>query len=470
LRAQDLLKPALATISTLLSLLFLAVPSQAQFCSSPPATNCRANSHTTLSASQYPYTEDIVPTLSSGSTLTGPSYTWTVLEGGCSDLGGNNLNGSQTFNALLRAQVKVSSTTAPAGSLYAVQLIVDGQQHGWFVRRLRGFYPQDDVFASTIQNVAAGNHSFQVQAQLLSAGQATFVNTYITAQGAPATYPSAQSVNGSQVTLLTTHYQPVTDVLTFTNNVAVDLAVQGYFQIDSGSIGQTLNLAAFLDGVRQTPITYAGIPPYLYDGINVITVLTGVQPGSHTLSLNVVTNGYSTQFSNRAIEFVAFPATTYSALVSSSILKQVNSGTTESQPAYLDTSCGLWTKLLEGSIPADAANGTWYNQVYEGYIHLPGNVSGSSWSQVSWETFFPGAGTDGGGREFQALNYVDGIYLFGDTGLFSQVNNSETIRFWARKVNPTCSAQYNGQQGSVDVTDRYFWVRHVPLGGGCLYN
>jgi hypothetical protein len=151
-------------------------------------------------------------------------------------------------------------------------------------------------------------------------------------------------------------------------------------------------------------------------------------------------------------------------------LVPVDSATAGPQPTYLDTNCGLWTKLLEGSIPADSTNGQWYNQIYEGYIHLPGSVTGSSWSQVSWETFFPAAGTDGGGREFQALNYADGVYLFGDTGLFTQTTNPETIRFWARKVNGTCSPMYNGQQGTVGVTDRYFWVRHVPLGGGCLYN
>jgi hypothetical protein len=98
------------------------------------------------------------------------------------------LNGTQAFTALLRVHVPISSTTAAVGARYEVQLVVDGQQYGWYVRRLRGKYPQFDQMMATSRGpsgtgLSAGPHSYTVQARLLDAGTMTLNGTWSAAFG-----------------------------------------------------------------------------------------------------------------------------------------------------------------------------------------------------------------------------------------------------------------------------------------------
>jgi hypothetical protein len=445
---------------SLVVLLLAAAPAAGQFCGTP--TNCRVNGHNTYNETDFPYTEDIVfgPTqpISDPLVLFGPTFAWTTIQTGCDAIGRFNLNGTQPFNALLRVQVGINSATAAPGARYEVQLIVDGQQRGWYVRRLRGVYPQLDVFAASVQGLSAGKHQFSVQARLLDSGSITLSNTYMTAQGSPTTYPSIQSVASGLITIQSVFYQPVTNTVTFTNSSAVDLAIQGYFQINSATQGQHILIAPFLDGTRYFPRGVVGIPPYLYDGANVLHVIRNVQPGTHTLDLRVVTNNYPVSFSNRAVEFVAFPASTPSVFLSDMSGTQtfVSTSTTEPQPGVFVDGCGNWTKLAESTIPVDPT-APW-NQLYQGFIRFPGGVSGSRYGQLIFETIIGSAVTDGGGRIIEVPLSQDGAYIFGDTMHFADSINSETVRMWARKVNPC-----GGSPGSFFVSDRYFWVKHIPI-------
>ncbi len=196
----------------------------------------------------------------------------------------------------------------------------------------------------------------------------------------------------------------------------------------------------------------------------------------------VDTSGYNVNFSLRNIEFVGFPATTYYALTSSTSLTAVQSNTLQSQPGHLEHNCGLWSKLLEATIPADSADGPYYNTMLEGYIHYPGTTADYTapvtLGQLAFEAVFPdNGGTDARvrGIEVPLTNagagspYPDGNYQFGDIGFFAEAN-TETIRLWARKVNTSCNPALNGQQGAFNVSDRYFWVRHIPSAGACLFH
>jgi hypothetical protein len=445
---------------------FLLTPASAWAlgqCTSP-ATSCLTNGHHTFTATDYPYTEDIsggTPVLDP-ITLTGLASTFTEIEGGCVDIGGLNLNGTQAFNALLRAMVQVQSTTAAPGARYEVQLVVDGVEYGWYVRRLRGKYPQFDVYTGTAPALPAGSHAYTVVARLLDAGTITLSNTYTSAFGSPVTNPSVKSVDGSQISISNTFYQPVTDTVSFTNSQPVDFVIQGYFQVNSGTAGQTINIAPFLDGVRQAPITTIAVPPYLYEGANFLSVLPNVAAGSHTLVWEVVTNLNTTVFSNRAIDGVAFPASTYQLLAQSTSALTVQSQASPigPQPTYLDTACGYWTNILSGTIAADSSS---YNQVYEGFVNFTGASTGSSsYGQLWWETYFtsPPAGTDGGNHGIEIVPFAGGVYLVGDTMDFAE-NGVETVNLWARKVNPFCSSV--GGFGTFDVGSRFFWVRHTPI-------
>jgi len=461
---------------TLLFLGALVVASPDRAAAQCSGTHCQSAGHNNLSASAWPFTEDIFqtgPTLPPIS-LSGPSTAWTVIETGCQDppLSGQNLRATGSFNALLRAQVTIGSATAAAGARYEVQLLVDGSPVAWYTRRLRGVYPQVDVFASTAQNVTAGNHSFSVQARLVDSGTLSLGNVYITASGVPTTYPSLKTTNGGTLTLANLFMKPVTDTLSFTTTESLDLVVQGYFQINSGTSLQPISVAPFLDGVRQLPVTVVAVPPVLYDAVNVLAVIPDVPAGNHTLTLEVITGGNSTTFQFRNVEFVSFPAGSYKVMQTSTTAVTVDSATTGTQPdpAALDTACGKWTKLLEGTIPPNPTFGS-YSQTYEGYLKLTGVSSGPTWAQLAFETAFfaTSAFTDGGGRQLAVAPYADGAYIFGSTATFADPNNTETIQMWARKVNPSCYPPNNGMQGSFGVADRYFWVKHVTLGGACLY-
>jgi len=439
-------------------------------------TRCRAKGHHTVAASAFPYTEDIVSGASDTPvpdplTLTGPAASFTEIQGGCVALGGVNLNGTQPFNALLRAMVQVQSATAAPGARYMVELAVDGQPWGQYLRRLRGKVPQFDLFTATATNLAAGGHSFTVLAALLDPGTITLSGTYASAFGSPVTYPSVRSAGGAELTLDGLFYQPVTDTVSFSNSQPVDFVVQGYFEVDSAAAGQTINLAPFLDGVRQQPLATIAVPPYLAEGVNFLSVLPAVPAGSHLLEWRAATGGNSVVFSNRAIDGVAFPESTYQVLAqdSSPLTVQSRPRPIGPQPRLLDTVCGHWTRLLSGTI---AAHDGVYNTLYEGFVGLTGAQTGaSSYGQLWFETYFPdlpGIATDGGTRGFTVTGYGDGVYIVGDAMDWA-APHTEVIDLWARKVNPVCSTV--GGYGTFDVGNRFIWVRHIPIRPAtCIYN
>lgn len=439
-------------------------------------TRCRAQGHHTVAASAFPYTEDIVSGASDTPipdplTLTGPAAAFTEIEGGCAALGGVNLTGTQPFNALLRAMVQVQSTTAAPGARYMVELAVDGQPWGQYLRRLRGKVPQFDLFTATATNLAAGGHSFTVLAALLDPGTITVSGTYASAFGSPVTYPSVRNVDSTGLTLGGVFYQPVTATVSFSNSQPVDFVVQGSFEVDSAAAGQTIDLAPFLDGVRQEPQATIAVPPYLAEGVNFLSVLPAVPAGSHTLEWRVATDGTSMVFSNRAIDGVAFPESTYQVLAqdSSPVTVQSRPHPIGPQPQVLDSVCGHWTRLLSGTI---AAHDGVYNTLYEGFVELTGAQTGaSSYGQLWFETYFPdlpGIATDGGTRGFTVASYGDGVYIVGDA-MDWDAPHTEVINLWARKVNPVCSSV--GGYGTFDVGNRFIWVRHIPIRPAtCIYN
>ncbi len=439
-------------------------------------TRCRAKGHHTVAASAFPYTEDIVggafdTPVPDPLTLTGPAASLTEIQGGCAALGGVNLNGTQPFNALLRAMVQVQSATAAPGARYLVELAVDGQPWGLYLRRLRDKVPQFELFTATATNLAAGGHSFTVLAGLLDPGTITLSGTYASAFGSPAAYPAVRSVDGAELMLASVYYQPVTDTVSFSNSQPVDFVVQGAFEIDSAAAGQPINLAPFLDGVRQQPVATVAVPPVLAEGVNFLSVLPAVPAGSHTLEWLATTGGNAVVFSNRVIDGVAFPESTYQVLArdSSPLTVQSRPNPIGPQPQYLDSVCGNWTLLLSGSI---AAHDGVYNTLYEGFVGLMGAQTGaSSYGQFWFETYFPdlpGIATDGGTRGFTVGSYGDGVYVVGDA-MDWDAPHTEVINLWARKVNPVCSSV--GGYGTFDVGNRFIWVRHIPIRPAtCIYN
>jgi hypothetical protein len=132
-----------------------------------------------------------------------------------------------------------------------------------------------------------------------------------------------------------------------------------------------MDLAPFMDGHRQAPIATIGIPQNGYEGVNFLSVLPNVPTGTHTLEWRVDTHGKTTLFSNRAIDGVAFPASSYEIFPQSTGTLTVLSNT--QPPHESGNGCGNFTQLLTGTIPVD---GSAYNTIYEGFVQLTGAQTG----------------------------------------------------------------------------------------------
>jgi hypothetical protein len=404
------------------------------------------------------------------------------------------MNSSQPFNATLRATVLIASATAAVGARYSVQLRIDGVEHGWYLRRLRGNYPYSEYFEGTVQNVPAGNHIFSVAMNMIDTGTITVGGTYVTAQGSPATYPSAKTVGSGQTTL-TTAWSNIGNSSTFTSTGPVDLTLQGYLQVDTmtSSTPDRIYWGFSLDGQPPLRTPMVGIQQAAdpINGYNLLDYLYNVPPGTHTLSLMARTNnsGNTAVIELPQLEFVGFPADTQfnSQFVPGQELGNqltVSTQTSEVQPTecLINADFGKWTKLLEYAVPY--VNGA-YNWSLDGYVQLLGNVTGGGIpvGDVSFEFVEPNGcrinrcfcpnpdpscfGGDAGFTNFQISTIPDGLSIYGD-GMAIGTGSPITFRLYIRKREGgggTCGTE----PCTFQVGDRYMTVRYVPF-DNCYYN
>jgi hypothetical protein len=195
-------------------------------------TDCYNKNHHAGATGSYPYNEDFTvastvdhPNLpcSAGTdqfgqlTLPGqycgiPCTTdnYCTIDYKCVNATGNlNFTGTAPFNATLRGYFQVNGATAAEGTPYNVRLLVDGNDYGTYRKVLRGNYPYGEPFEGSAQNLPAGNHTFSLQVQLLT-GQMTIQYPWMTAQGAPASFPSKKAQLSTAQTL-TTAYSIISD-------------------------------------------------------------------------------------------------------------------------------------------------------------------------------------------------------------------------------------------------------------------
>ena len=220
-------------------------------------SGCRSNGHHSLDAGPYPYTEDIagpgkvpcstpltVPGVNCGQQITADGFSTVNYRCTSSSVGGN-VNGSDPFNVLLRAYFSIEpATTAPVGAQYEVKLLVDNVEHGWYIRRLRGNYPYGESFEGSAQGLTAGDHTFSVVVKLASGtpGSMSLKGSWMTAQGAPAAFPSGKVATTTSPITITSTWSAVSNTLAFTTTEATDIALQGYFSLTAGTANETSSL------------------------------------------------------------------------------------------------------------------------------------------------------------------------------------------------------------------------------------
>lgn len=264
------------------------------------------------------FTEDFavsnLPAIPQGACCT--SY-HTVVEG-CPSRGYVNITNTVATNLVMRGWLQIgSATTAPAGSEFAVRFIVDSTVRGEYVRKITGNFPQGEEFNAIYPNLAAGSHQVRMQLWLIDnpGTSITVTQAFISAQGVPATLPAGTTANGATATIDNT-WRQISDTLTFTNSVAVNLFTQGYVQFNGGPSGEHIAFSFSLDGANAQHTIEVAVPPSFPSGINLFDHYlyepgyVAVPPGTHTLTMWAVNRDSSTAATIqwRQIEFMALTA------------------------------------------------------------------------------------------------------------------------------------------------------------------
>jgi hypothetical protein len=363
---------------------------------------------------------------------------------------------------------------------------VDGFDYGTYRKVLRGNYPYGEAFESSAQNLSASDHTFSVAVRL-DTGAMTIELPWMTANGAPTTYPSARAPLSSSLSVGTT-WTKISDpanTITFSNTVPIDIALQGYFQLNGGTQGDNISITYSLDCQPYQRTGLVAIPATLPDGVNFLDYLYNVAPGTHTLEAFAKTGQQTATLGARDIEFVSYPSdfginTRFVPGASASDTKTVSTATTEPQPLTgWMTSGGKWTKLLEYNLPPIASTDV-YSFDLEAYVQFLGQQTGDGWSekwgQIIWEWRTPagcdntagnmcGYLTDFGGKSIAIPAGLDGHYLFGDSAAL-YLGATSTLTLWVRKVeSPTVCG---GSGCTFKVGQRYMAMRIVPV-DTCYY-
>ncbi len=465
-------------VAVLFALLLLAVPSaRAQFCTDP-STTCRSQGHHAIKNSIYPFSEDIagagaVPI--GNVTVSGPNGPWTVVSTGCAQVSRNNLFTSSAFNLRMLAYLQIGNTTVAPGGQYEVQFLIDGVPRGWFVRSYKGMIPQGDHFGGIATNVPSGAHRFEVQVRLLAAGTMTFTQQFTTSMGAPTSFPYLSNTAAPAMTIDGT-WRRVTNEVTFSNAVAVDLYPMAYLQWNSGTPNDSFTVKFMLDGAEPPHNSDIAVPPYFRDGIHVFDHLANVAAGTHTISLwakNSVSRPASVSF--RTIDVASYPAA--SAHPSNPILRDaIAFGTTTINPAVPSAeqpafsaggACGYWTKILEFDLPPVSGAFNWTG---EGYVRLLGNRTGN-WSTTRVEIAIEAISTspnpvasDMHWVAVSAPNNRGQIYFYADSMLWGN-GFGQKVKLWMRKVS---GCGYSN--GTFDIGRRYLSLKLIPTEGMTCFN
>jgi len=379
-----------------------------------------------------------------------------------------------------------------------VQLLVDNTVYGHYLRRLHQSVPGTNdayIFEASVQNLPPGPHTFTERARLLDQA-VVYVGGYTTSVGAPASLYQSAKATASDLLTIYSYASPqgwtslTSSALSINQAVAVDLALQGYAQLDAAPGAQTILFRFVVDGVVVQRQSLTAVSPVLADGINVVDHWLNLTAGPHTIQLQAATDGGTATLEWRQVEYVAFPrdaitspaseaAVSIGAGAACNVSSDDASGSCDNQAissppqpiAAVQQGLGKWTLLAETTLPLTASGniGSW---AIDGYIQfrggIPGQAGPGTWGQLAFETIThdgPPVCTDKA-VDMAIFNFVipagsPGLWVYGDAGQWG-VSDSHCspsiptrVRLWIRPVWPG---------NSFLVGDRYFSVKIIPPG------
>jgi hypothetical protein len=376
-------------IVLLLSSTLTATAFAAPGCTGITGTTCDGHKH--LDGTNYPFTEDFanfdrVVTAGAGHTV--------VIEG-CPERSYVNFTHSNTIHAVLRTSLELKSATAPAGSRVSVQFKIDGTAYAGHIRTLNGQYPQREEINSVVQ-LAPGAHRISVTVHLIDGPGSVTIGRYsfLSAQGAPTATGAGSSAIGTTITVDGT-WKQISGPITIYPTTDVNLLVQGYVQVNSGTPGQQLSFGFSLDGASSQRTIDVAVPAYFPSGINLFDhykykpTFLNVPSGTHTISLWAINrDGGSTVLQYRQTEAIGFEALNDSETLmleaqntTAKVVTSAGDGTVTYDPLLVPGGCGQWTNLLEYQWTYPANHPTYPNQTYPHYpaMNAPASTNGQNW-------------------------------------------------------------------------------------------
>jgi len=462
--------------------------------------DCIDNGHYTIVSvanpmmgTRFPYTEDLVHHTTDrpvGDQITvayRDDLRWTKIQSGCASFGEYNVSASTPVNLLLRASLRFAyerTPAAPPETRYEVQLRL-GQSANDPDARIAatetghlGVLPRSERFAATLQDLPAGNYVYSFWFRLLDGSvenRVTLQLQWISAQGAPNTYPSERRVAAAD-DLVTAQWKRVGVALQFRNRRPMDVVMQSSYVVADAPDGASLTFGWYLDdndaGDRLGTVA---TPAYLPSSGLAIDDLADVPAGEHILQLYAKSSGGAVRLQRVVTEMIAFPVALARPLIPpmAEVTRVeplvVTTGGSAEQPVSLSTVCGRWTKILELDLVPSPDNFSW---TLSGYVEVLGG-EGPGYAQVAMQAehmestpadpdHLFNANTDMGMFEVQVRPGHDGVFIFGDCSKWGNALFGNHVSLWLRRIEGCNDAQFGG---TIVVGRRWLAMKLLPSEG-----
>ena len=461
-------------------------------------------------------------------TITVPHSTaWTTLVQSCD----NELSGTSStmpYNLVWRYWLSFKSSTIPVGTGYEVELatiksgVVTVQQV--ISRKVQHLssepQPHTEYLAAYVSGLT-GENGYRIRMRFLTSGtgSATIdVGNFAALQGSKPEFGSARNTIASSFTLDTTWREIGFVTMTNSSGAEVDVQLQGHFTVTSGTPGVGISVGIGRDyNSSGNHYSRAFVPGSLPEEITILDYIPNegvgaslIPNGSNTFRMWAKVDAGTATITNRRVEVLGMDAapatdttryyqfangpttlaedTTQPQPQSCFLLDSQNQpfgicNASMTQPQTISTPpCGRWTKLFEGTIPANSLG---LASIGAGHIEITGKScknggtacwpAGETRANVAIEMVTNPdqngnrAAVDFHYSAFSVVNLPMKIHFFSD-GFHWGNSYGQTVRLWVRLVDYPCNGVgYGGQERQLTIGRSYLGLRFFyPT--GTLYN
>lgn len=453
-----------------------------------------------------------------GATINVPHSTaWTNLVQSCD----NELSGTSStmaYNLVWRYWLLIKTETIPVGTTFEVefatiksgvvtvrQVISRKVQHP-----SKESQPQSEYLAAYV-NGLTGENGYRMRIRFLTSGTGSAiidVGNFAALQGSKPEFGGARNTIATSFTLDSTWREIGFVTMTNSSGAEVDVQLQGHFTVTSGTPGLGMSVGIGKEyNSSGNHYSRAFVPNSLPEEITILDYMpnegvgaTLIPNGSTTFRMWAKVDAGTAVITNRRVEVLgmdAYPAsdtTRYyqfangpTLLAEDTTLPQPQScflldyqqnpfgicNASMTQPQTISTpACGRWTKLFEGTIPANPLG---MAAIGAGHIEITGKSckdggtacwpAGETRANVAIEMVTnpdPNgnrAAVDFHFSAFSVANLPMKVHFFSD-GFHWGNDYGQTIRLWVRLIDTPCNGvNYSAQQRQLTIGRSYLGIR-----------